>query len=80
MNDLRVFTFGPFTLYRCGNGHLDVSLTRFKESGWGWEYGPDIGLDSDAWIDIKILGLHVFRLEAWMWGFDIRMMGFWWIV
>ncbi len=77
-----IFNIGPFTLYRCDdNNHLDITLTVFSEAPFGWEYGDAEGLEgSDALVFIRVFGLNVLRIEFWRWGFDLRLLGFWWII
>jgi len=72
-----VFKIGPFMLYRSNDDHLDISLASEKDFNFGWEYGPQ---EVDFLVQIKVKGLNVFCLDLWRWGFDLRVLGFWWIV
>lgn len=75
------FKVGPFTLYRPTNGTLNISVTCCDKYSWGWEYGwiDGLGGQRKAWIDIRLGKLLLFYFEPWKRGFEVRLLGFWWI-
>lgn len=79
-----IFKLGPFTLYRVEkNSTLCVSITALDNWPCGWEYGwEDPAADRKSWIELRLGKLVVFSFEAWqsyehLFGFEIRILGFW---
>lgn len=77
-----IMKIGPFTFYRVEEtGTLDVTLTRWDNYPFGWEYGwaDETTEPRTPYIDIRAGKLVLFFFEKWPRGFEIRLLGFWWI-
>lgn len=74
-------TIGPLRFYRANNGSLDISFVGFSDCPWGWEYGwrdPMRGEDR-ALVDFRIGKLVVLYFQKYKKGFEVWVLGFWWI-
>ncbi len=77
-----IFDIGPFQIYRVEkNGTLDVSLLCCKDKPWGWEYGweDDMRGATKPLISFRIGKLVILYFERFKKGFEIWVLGFWWI-
>ena len=75
--------YNPFRIYRAnkskeGKNFIDISLKGFQNSPFGWQWGND-GEFRFGDINIHIFGLDIIYFEKFRGGFDIRILGFWWI-
>lgn len=75
------FNIGPFKLYRAQSGTLDIMLRGFENSPFGWEYGwkDDMRGEDRPAVDFRIGRLQVFYYEKLKKGFELWVLGFWWI-
>lgn len=75
------FELGPFQLYRSGSKTLDITLTCLKDYPIGWEYGWDDPLaERKPLVGLRLGKLAIFSFEKFKKGFELRFLGFWWIV
>lgn len=77
-----IWTRGPFQLYRVpDSGTLDISIARFDNIMSGWEYGyRDHARGPDKpMIEIRIGKLVVLYFEKFPTGFEVWILGFWWV-
>lgn len=77
-----VFDIGPFRLYRVRDSEtLDISLKCLDDYSLGWEYGWEDPLaQRKPWFEIRIGKLLIFSFQKFDEGFEVRLLGFWWIV
>lgn len=73
---------GPLRFYRVPKtGSLCVSVKYFDDFAFGWEYGYDDRLcERRPWLSLRMGKLMLFSFECWKDGFEIWLLGFWWIV
>ena len=79
----KIKKWGPFTIYRCKvkkerKNFVDISLTRYSDASWGWEWGSD-GNEPHMANIIKLFNFNIFGFDRCKKGFEIRFFGFWWI-
>lgn len=75
------FDVGPFRLYRSGDGSLSISLIAFDDLPFGWEYGwrDILRGEEHPLVSIRVGKLMMCYFERHENGFEIWLMGFWWI-
>lgn len=72
---------GPFQFYRCSTGILDITLKILEKVPCGWEWGykdPQRGSDNPL-IEIRVGKLMVLYYEKFKQGFELVILGFWFI-
>lgn len=75
-----LFDIGPFRLYRPTSGSINISLIRYDDKPFGWEYGWNDDIGKRPLIKLSIGKLTVFQFEKFKNnGFEIWFLGFWWI-
>lgn len=72
------FYIGPLRLYKAKNDTLDISLKYFDDCSFGWEWGyPEYA--SKPQVCLRIGPFWILYFEKFQTGFEIRILGFWWI-
>lgn len=77
-----IFNIGPFQLYRVPESEtISITFTAIEHWPCGWEYGWDdpITVDRRPWIHIRMGKLILLSFEPLKNGFEVWLMGFWWI-
>lgn len=72
---------GPFTFYRRPEAeYISINLTAFDNAPWGWEMGwEDPMADRKPLVELRVGRLVVFSFEKFKEGFEIRLLGLWWV-
>ena len=72
---------GPFVVYYVENpkGTIDISLKYLEKYPFGFEYGwTDLARGiTTPWFNIRIGKLTILYFEAWKWGLEFWLFGFW---
>lgn len=76
-----IFEIGPFSLYRVENKNrsLDIFITGTEGFGWEWGYEDPLRGATKPLISFRVGKLVVFYFEKFKKGFEIWVLGFWWI-
>lgn len=79
----KVKNIGPFRTVHCkvkkeGKHFFDISLRALGDCPVGWLWGNDT-YNQDFDTNILILGFNVFAFKKFKPGFEIRVLGFWWM-
>lgn len=76
--------YGPFSVYRMKNkkerkNFLDISLSAYQDHSFGWEWGSDNTYQRQPVIHVEVCGFKLLYLELFVEGFEVWIMGFWWL-